>query len=75
MLPALKFLRRPRVPTDILSGWKARQEGIGASNAQRSRSSLPWVCNAAALLLLLLPKRSQTRRPLIKTRELSDFWT
>lgn len=54
---------------------ESKIRGNGALNAEHPHSPSPWVCNTPALLLLRLPKRSQTRRSWFKPGHLSDLWT
>lgn len=54
---------------------ESKIRGNGALNAEHPHSPSPWVCNTPALLLLRLPKRSQTRRFWFKPGHLSDLWT
>lgn len=42
-------------------------------NTEHPHFPSPWVCNTTALLMLLLPKRSQTRRSWFKPRDPLDL--
>lgn len=66
MLPALKFLPGPRVPTALLVGWKAGSQSWGF---QHPRSPRP-----VTQPLLLLPQH-QPEGVMMRPRDPSGCWT
>lgn len=67
MLPALKFLPGPRVPTALLAGWKAGSQSWGF---QHPRSPRP-----VTQPLLLLPLHELEQGVMMRPQDLSRCWT